>query len=96
LFIDNEFELVDIVKRCLSYHSEKGEKVPVLPEEVAGPEVWHRLTEVEKKARKDLYDKELKAIKDSEVAQKKEDIAIFHKFGKKQDEDKASFILEVT
>lgn len=84
LCIDHEFELVEFVKNCIHYHAKNGEKVPAAPEEVAGPEVWERLTDDERKARKTAYDKELKLIKDAETAQKKTDTAEFHKFTKLQ------------
>lgn len=63
LFVASEFELVEVVKKCLQFHQEKGEKLPILPEEAAGPDVWARLSDAEKKARKDIYDKEVAAIK---------------------------------
>lgn len=51
LCIDNEFELVEIVKNCINYHAKHGEKGPATPEDVAGPDVWDGLTVDEKKAR---------------------------------------------
>jgi hypothetical protein len=94
LCIDSEFELVEIVKNCIQYHARNGEKVPAAAEDVAGPEVWERLTEDEKKARKATFDKDVKAIKDAAVAQGKSDTADFHKFTKKQKEEKCQFIMD--
>jgi hypothetical protein len=94
LCIDHEFELVEFVKRCIHYHARNGEKVPAAAEDVAGPEVWERLTEDEKKARKATFDKDVKAIKDAAIAQQKNDTADFHKFTKKQNEEKCQFIMD--
>ena len=45
----------------------KGEKVPIPPEEAAGPEIWSHLTEAERKMRKESYDKELKHYNDVHI-----------------------------
>jgi len=94
LCIDNEFELVEIVKNCINYHAKHGEKGPATPEDVAGPDVWDGLTVDEKKARKAAFDKDVKAIKDANAAQKKIDTADFHKFTKLQGDIKSQFILD--
>jgi BTB And C-terminal Kelch len=47
LHIDNEFELVEIVKKCLAFHKEHGENLPIDPQIEAGPDIWSRLTEKE-------------------------------------------------
>lgn len=47
LNIDNESELVGFVRQFIAHHLEMGEKVPALPEEVAGPEVWSKLSPAE-------------------------------------------------
>lgn len=70
------------------------EEVP-RPEEVAGPEVWSKLSEAEKKARVSAYDAEIKKIKDAVTAQKKEDTTSFHKFTKLQVEEKNQFLLDI-
>lgn len=78
LNVSSEFELVDIVKKCLAFHSEKGEKLSIPPIEAATPEVWNRLSEYEKKHRQEIYEKELKSIADTENAKKQEEIKIYH------------------
>lgn len=44
LNIDKEFDLVDIVRRCIAYHTQHGEQLPQKPEDVAGPEIWAKLS----------------------------------------------------
>lgn len=80
--------MVELVKKCFHYHAANGEKVPALPEEVAGPDVWERLTEAERKARKDAYDKEVKQIKTDQENLAKTDKAEFHKFTKLENSKK--------
>lgn len=55
--------MVEFCKKLIHYHATNGEKVPAAPEEVAGPEVWERLTEPERVARKKAFEAELTAIK---------------------------------
>ena len=96
IFIDHEFELVELVKKCIHYHAANGEKVPAIPEEVAGPEVWERLTDDERKARKTAYDNEVKKIKTEQDNLTKHDKAEFHKFTKLEANKKTQFILDIT
>lgn len=55
------------MKKCFKYHAEQGEKVPIPPEEAAGPEIWSHLTEAERKMRKETYDKEVKNFNDVHI-----------------------------
>jgi hypothetical protein len=48
LNIDREFELVEIVRRCIAYHTEHGEQLPQKPEDVAGPDIWAKLSQSER------------------------------------------------
>jgi len=70
--------LVEIVKKCFKYHAEQGEKVPIPPEEAAGPEIWSHLTEAERKMRKETYDKTVKNFNDVHIQKKKTDCEKFH------------------
>ena len=84
--------MVYLVKEYIEYHEKNGEKVPLNPEEVAGPDVWKALTEKEQRDRKAGYDKEITAIKKHKEEEKAVDIKDFHK---KKGNDQSQFLLDV-
>ena len=59
LYVDSEYELVDIVRKYIKFHNEKGEKLPIDPEKSTIKEVWSRLSEEEKKTRQKVYTAEV-------------------------------------
>jgi len=59
LYVDSEYELVDIVRKYIKFHNEKGEKLPIDPEKATIKEVWSRLSEEEKKTRQKDYTAEV-------------------------------------
>lgn len=78
LNIQSEFWLVDIVKDFLDHHQQHGEKIPANPEDVAGPDVWARLTDAERKARTAEFTASKNAVVTAATNQKKEDAKKFH------------------
>lgn len=83
LNIDREFELVDIVRRCIAYHSQNGEQTPQKPEDVAGPDIWAKLSQAERDNRIKLFTAANKEIETAKQKQDELDAAAYLKFGKK-------------
>lgn len=83
LNIEREFELVDIVRRCIAYHSQNGEETPQKPEDVAGPDIWAKLSQAERDNRIKLFTAATKEIEMAKQKQDELDAAAYLKFGKK-------------
>ena len=66
------------MKGFLDCHQQQGEKVLADPEDVAGPEVWARLTDAERKARTKEFNDSKLAITTAATNRKKEDAQKFH------------------
>ena len=81
LNIEDEFLLVQYVKDYFKHKEQHSEKVPQNPEQVAGPEVWSRLTDAERKARIDAFEKGKKSITSEIDEQRKKDTKEFHTIG---------------